>query len=293
MVLEPFVKLKTLHRESTVVSSDSSEENKPQTPPMQVPKPVVIVFPAPGGGTQFRPPQTSPSKIAGRRNFVKLLITISAILSITPYVPWGSFLSSSISGGKGYTRQRVVLDDDPTVNGIGAGKAVNVSDLSTFPPNSRWKITYPQSGNPTLDAQNPDTFVKYELIRLPVELGGDKADASSFAAFSKVCVHLWCSPNYNPTQTNNAKENGYQPPGGSAKIHEQYECPCHGSTYRIPDGLAVAGPAALQPAPTNAIPLLTLSADSSGFLFIEQPLWDVDHNGVLGYGRFVKGVTGP
>jgi Rieske Fe-S protein len=269
------------------------EEKKPQMAPSSMPKPAVIVYPAPGRATQYQPPQPSPSKVAGRRNFVKVLITLGAILSITPYVPWGEFLSSSVSAGKGATKQKVVLDNDPTVNGVGAGKAVNVGDLSTFPPNSHWKITYPQSGDPKLDAQNSDTFVKYELIRLPIELGGDKADASSFVAFSKVCVHLWCSPNYNPTQVNNSSENGYQAPGGSAKTHEQYECPCHGSTYRIPDGLAVAGPASLQPAPTNAIPTLTLSHDSSGFLFIEAPLWDVDHNGVLGYGRFVKGVTGP
>jgi Rieske Fe-S protein len=259
---------------------------------MQV-KSAVIVFPAPGGTTTFRPPQQSPSKVAGRRNFVKLLITVGAILSLAPYVPWGQFLSSSITGGKGYTRQKIVSDNDVSVNGAAAGKAVNVNDLSTFPPNTKWKITYPSSGDSTVDAQNPDTFVKFELIRLPVEIGGDKKDAVAFVAFSKVCVHLWCSPNYNPAQTVNKTENGYLLPSATAKTQEQYQCPCHGSTYRVPDGLAVAGPASLQPPPTNAIPMLTLSADNNGFLFVEQPLWDVNHNGVLGYGRFVNGVTGP
>jgi len=111
--------------------------------------------------------------------------------------------------------------------------------------------------------------VKFELIRLPAgQLGGDAKDAVAFVAFSKVCVHLWCSPNYNPLSN-----------------HEQYECPCHGSIYEIPDGKAVQGPASEQPAPTNAIPMLTLTSDSSGSLYIEAPVWDVDHNGVIGYGR--------
>jgi len=47
----------------------------------------------------------------------------------------------------------------------------------------------------------------------------------------------------------------------------------------------VQGPASEQPPPTNAIPMLTLSADSGGQLYVEPPVWDVDHNGVIGYGR--------
>jgi hypothetical protein len=41
----------------------------------------------------------------------------------------------------------------------------------------------------------------------------------------------------------------------------------------------------VQPPPTNAIPLLTLKTDSSGNLQVVPPIWDVEHNGVLGYGR--------
>ncbi len=223
---------------------------------------------------------------------MKVIVTIGAVLSLAPYVPWGEFLSKSISPGAGnYPRQRITLDNDSSVNGAVAGRAVNVNDTSSFQPNSKWKITYPSSGDPSQDANINDTFLKYELIRLPVELGGDKKDASAFVAFSKVCVHLWCSPNYINTQKVNPNENGYK--ATAPQTHELYECPCHGSTYRVPDGLAVAGPASTQPPPTNAIPMLTLSNDSNGFLFIEVPVWDTDHNGVLGYGRFVKGVTGP
>ena len=208
---------------------------------------------------------------------------MGAILSIVPFVPWGNFLSSTVSGGTA-TRtlgQQVVIDDLPDKYGTAAGKKVNVNDTTTFPPNSHWVITYPTSGNITIDSENPDTFQKFELIRLPESLGGADKKATDFVAFSKVCVHLWCSPNYNP-----------------ASGHEQYECPCHGSIYRVPDGKAVQGPASLQAFPNNAIPMMTLQADSSGNLYIFYPNRDpsltypndavpdsIEANGDLGYGR--------
>ncbi len=224
------------------------------------------------------------------------MLVVGAVLSVAPYVPWGSFLSSSVSGGsaKRTLMQRVVVDD-VSKYGSAAGKPVNVNDLSTFPPNEHWVMTYPSSGDLTIDAQSPDTFQKYELIRLPEELGGASKKATDFVAFSKVCVHLWCSPNYNPTQTRNPNEFGYQAPGPSVTTHQQYECPCHGSIYRVPDGKAVDGPASLQPAPTNAIPMLTLQADSSGNLYVYYPNRDpatgnpvpdsIEANGELGFGR--------
>ena len=216
-------------------------------------------------------------------------------MSIVPYVPWGSFLTSSVSGfGKRTLMQKVVVDD-LTKYGSAAGQVVNVNDLSTFPPNTSWVITYPSSGNITLDAQNPDTFQKYELIRLPTALGGASKNATDFVAFSKVCVHLWCSPIYNPTQTLNPNEAGYEAPGAETSTHQQYECPCHGSIYELPDGKAVRGPASLQPAPTNAIPMLTLQADANGNLYAYYPNYDpetkkavpngIQADGELGFGR--------
>jgi Rieske Fe-S protein len=216
-------------------------------------------------------------------------MAVGAILAIVPFVPWQNFLLSSVSSSGAYKRQKAVLDlNTPTnrdANGGVAGNAVNVKDLTSFPPNGTWLMTYPSSGDLTTDSQNPDTFQKWQLIRLPAELGGSESNAAAFVALSKVCVHLWCSPNYNPTQTNNTKEYGYQPPASGATTHEQYECPCHGSIYEIPDGKAVEGPASLQAFPTNSIPMLTLTADANGELYIEPPVFDVEHNGVLGYGR--------
>jgi len=226
-----------------------------------------------------------------RRGFLTLIAVVGGILTLVPWIPnIGGFMSSSASGSSTATgNQTIVLDENTLENGNAAGKTVNVNDLTTFPPNSTWVMTYPSSGSPSIDGQNPNTFVKFALIRLPKELGGANKSASDFVAFSKVCVHLWCSPNYNPTQCSDSSENGYVSGAGCAP-HQLYECPCHGSGYSVgvdgkPVGLALLGPAAVQPAPTNAIPLLTLATDSSGNLQVVPPVWDVDHNGVVGYGR--------
>ena len=213
-------------------------------------------------------------------------MAISAVLTIIPFVPWGSFLLSSVSSHGALQRQKAVLDLNTTsnnnANGAVAGKTVNVNDLTSFPPNGSWLVTYPSSGDINVDSQSPDTFQKFGLIRLPSELGGSNKDASAFVAYSKVCVHLWCSPNYDPQKSSNP-------------TYETYQCPCHGSIYQLPKpdsdgnlidaGKAIEGPASLQAPPTNAIPMLTLSADANGDLWIEIPQWDVDHNGVIGYGR--------
>ena len=208
-------------------------------------------------------------------------------MALAPWVPFGTYLSASSSGSTVATKATNIVLDNNSSNGNAAGKTVNVNDLDLFPPNTTWTMTYPSSGDPSIDGQNPNTFVKFALIRLPKELGGDQANASAFVAFSKVCVHLWCSPNYNPTQSSSSTENGYV---SGAATHELYECPCHGSGYSVgvggnPVGKALIGPAAQQPAPTNAIPLLTLATDSAGNLQVVPPIWDVDHNGVVGYGR--------
>jgi len=243
--------------------------------------------PRPSAPAQAPPPGPAQQpKPSGRRTFLKALVAISAILTIIPFAPWGNFLLSSVSSHGALQRQKVQLDmntaTNNNANGAVAGKFVSVNDLTSFPPNSTWLITYPTSGDINVDSQSPDTFQKFGLIRLPSELGGSNKDASAFVAYSKVCVHLWCSPNYDPQKSSNP-------------TYETYQCPCHGSIYQLPTkdpngnlidaGKAIAGPASLQAPPTNAIPMLTLSSDSDGNLWIEIPQWDPDHNGVIGYGR--------
>ena len=231
-------------------------------------------------------PAAPAPKSGGRRWFIKLLAGVGALLAIIPFVPWENFLLSSVSSTGALARQKVVLDlntaTNKNANGAVAGKTVNVNDLASFPPNGSWLVTYPTSGDLTVDSESPDTFQKFGLIRLPAELGGNNKDASAFVAYSKVCVHLWCSPNYDPQNS-------------TSPAYETYQCPCHGSIYQLPTkdssgnlidaGKAIDGPASLQAPPTNAIPMLTLTADSNGDLWIEIPKWDVGHNGVIGYGR--------
>ena len=304
-------------KEKTPSQQPTSEvEKKQPAAPITPPKPVVAAPPArPPVAAPPRPPippQTpaaQPPKDKGRRTFVKALFAVGAVLSIVPFVPWGQFLSSSVEtgGATTYLLSKARVDQSAKF-GAASGMLVNVNDLTSFPPNDHWVITFPSSGDPTIDSQNPDTFVKYELIRLPVELGGNSKKATDFVAYSKVCVHLWCSPNYNPTQTKNPQEFGYQAPSANVTTHQQYECPCHGSIYQLPTkdptsgnlmdaGKAVAGPASLQPFPANAIPMLTLQADSSGQLWIVFPNHDptkpfgsdtvtsIEGNGELGFGR--------
>jgi rieske iron-sulfur protein len=241
-------------------------------------------------GAGARPPASK-----SRRRFITLFAVVGGLLALAPWAGFGPYLSSSAAGSTSTSKpQTIVLDENTEENGKASGKTVNVKDLTTFPPNSTWTMTYPSSGDPSIDGQNPNTFVKFALIRLPKELGGANPDASAFVAFSKVCVHLWCSPNYNPTQSTDSGENGYT---AGAATHELYECPCHGSGYSVglgvngqgkqPVGVALIGPASVQPPPTNAIPLLTLQTDSAGNLQVVPPVWDVDHNGVVGYGRNV------
>jgi len=232
------------------------------------------------------PPRPAAAPVnKSRRRFITLFAVVGGLLTLVPWIPnMGGFLSSSASGSTVVNgTQTIVLDENPSVNGKASGKTVNVNDLTTFPPNNTWLMTYPSSGSPSIDGENSNTFVKFGLIRLPVELGGANTDASAFVAFSKVCVHLWCSPTY-----------GGGTPSNPPAAHQDYECPCHGSLYSVgptalnhnaPVGAAYEGPAAVQPAPTNAIPLLTLTTDTSGNLQVVPPVWDIDHNGVLGYGR--------
>jgi len=263
---------------ATTVSPQPKTVAQTTSPAPAAPQPArpAVATPPPRPSAPTPPPRPSVPKNEGRRNFAKAILAIGAVLSLVPFVPWGTFLQSSVSSSGAYKRQKAVLDMNTVANrntnGGAAGKTVNVNDLTTFPPNSTFLLTYPSSGDLTTDSQNPDTFVKFGLIRLPAELGGSDKSAAAFVAFSKVCVHLWCSPNYNPSHSTNPTD-------------ETYQCPCHGSIYEVPDGKATGGPASLQPPPTNAIPMLTLTADPDGTLNIEAPLWDVDHNGVLGYGR--------
>ena len=188
-----------------------------------------------------------------RRDFLKLMGAAGTALAFAPFVPWGKFMPNP-SAAK-IEKVPVELPDGTQAN------------VKTFPLNHAEVITYPKSGDEILDEE---AFRKWQFIRLPKELGGDNQDVTSFRAYSMVCLHLWCLWKYWPEE---GRKRG--------------ECPCHGSMYDPITGTAFAGPASLQAAPSNTLPKLDFEADSNGFLWIKPPVWGVNENGVVGYGRFV------
>lgn len=194
------------------------------------------------------------SNALSRRDFLKLLGAAGTALAFAPFVPWGNFMPNPSSAN--LEKVPVILPDGTQAN------------LNTFPVNHAEIVTYPKTGDEVLDEE---AFRKWQFIRLPAELGGDKKDVSAFRVYSMICLHLWCLWKYWPEE---GRKRG--------------ECPCHGSMYDPLTGTAFLGPASLQAPPSNTLAKLDLEADNDGFLFISPPTWGVNTNGVVGYGRFIK-----
>ena len=132
-------------------------------------------------------------------------------------------------------------------------KVANIKDI---PPNSDLTFPFPRTDDPKVDS---DPFRQYALIHLP---------EGELKAFSKVCVHLWCLWGYFPDS-------------------RQMQCPCHGSVYNPDTGVAIAGPAAFQPYPNNALPELKVEIDENGDIYVSQP------DGTVGVGREWKKFLNP
>ena len=189
-----------------------------------------------------------------RRDFLKLLGAAGTALTFTPFVPWGNFMPNPDTTS--LTRAKVILPDGTQAN------------VNTFPVNHSEVITYPKTEDRVLDEE---AFRKWQFIRLSPEYGGEAKDVSAFRAYSMVCLHLWCLWKYWPEE---GRKRG--------------ECPCHGSMYDVRIGKAFAGPASLQAPPSNVLAQLTFEADNDGFMYIKPAKWNVNENGVIGYGRFLK-----
>lgn len=201
------------------------------------------------------PEQDSGAKgILSRRDFLKLLGAAGTGLAFAPYVPWGNFMPNPDTAT--LEKAKVILPDATHAN------------VNTYPTNHAEVITYPKTGDSVLDEE---AFRKWQFIRLPPELGGEVKDVSAFRAYSMVCLHLWCLWKYWPEEK-----------------RKRGECPCHGSMYNPLTGTAFVGPASLQAPPSNTLARLTLEADADGFLWISPAKWNVNENGVVGYGRLIK-----
>lgn len=199
-------------------------------------------------------PSSANSSSLSRRDFMKLLGAAGTAIAFAPFVPWGQYGPNPQNDN--LQKAKVILPDGTHAN------------VKTFPKNYADVVTYPLTGDPVL---NEESFRKWQLIRLPSELGGDKNDVSAFRLYSLVCLHLWCLWKYWPDE-------------GLKKGM----CPCHGSMYDPVTGIATDGPAAKQSPPSNALPKLDLEADANGFLYIKKPTWGTRENGIVGYGRFVN-----
>ena len=195
---------------------------------------------------------TQKSGGLSRRDFLKLIGAAGTGLAFAPFVPFGNFMPNPSQAS--LEKVPVILPDGTQAN------------VATFPVNHSEVITYPSTGDAALDAE---AFRKWQFIRLPEELGGAAKDVSAFRAFSMVCLHLWCLWKYWPEE---GRKRG--------------ECPCHGSMYDARTGTAYVGPASLQAAPSNTLPKLDFEVDADGFMWILPPVWGVNDNGVIGYGRF-------
>ena len=197
---------------------------------------------------------SNKTKPLSRRDFLKLLGVGGTALAFAPFVPWGNFMPNPSSAST--ERAKVILPDGTHAN------------VNTYPVNHAEIITYPKTDDEVL---NEEAFRKWQLIRLPEELGGAPNDPSAFRAYSMICLHLWCLWKYWPEE---GRKRG--------------ECPCHGSMYDPSTGTAFVGPASLQAPPSNTLAKLDLEADADGFMYISPVTWGVNGNGVVGYGRFTK-----
>lgn len=141
--------------------------------------------------------------------------------------------------------------------------------ISDFAPNSAIIFSYPFTGNQTFDTQGSH---KWNLIRLPSELGGNKDDISSFRAYSMMDIAIGCNVVYRPQ---------------SEKLVDW----CHDDTFEPVNGIAVAGNAVLNK--YNALPNLDLGVDDQGYIYVKQPVFEYDKNGLIGAGRNVFHCTDP
>ncbi len=201
-------------------------------------------------------PSEKGGKIS-RRDFLKLMAAAGTVMTFTPFIDWGRFMPNPIGGN--LQRAPVTLPDGTQAN------------VKTFPINSSQAIRYPSTGDRVLDEE---PFRRWQFIRLPPEYGGDKEDVSAFRAYSMVCLHLWCLWRFWPDE---GRKRG--------------ECPCHGSMYDARTGKAFAGPASLQSPPSNVLPRLDLEVDDKGGIWINPPVFSATANGIVGYGRLVKGLN--
>ncbi len=142
---------------------------------------------------------------------------------------------------------------------------ISLDKISFMKPDSMEFFYYP---NPE-DTENREEFQRFILIRLPQYLGGAVEDVAAFRAYSAISI----SSDHCITK--------YWPDTGRQRIED----PCKGTMYRAIDGAVIQNADPVLITSPMALPNLDLSIGDGGFLYVEPPVWDVDENGVVGYGR--------
>lgn len=200
-------------------STTSSSSTKPPSPPPQL---------------QARPP-SAPAKtsVMSRRAFVVGALGASTLLAIgafaLPNAPSTGILNPLIPAPQGDTVvAKYLTTPTPTGTDLNSKYQKVAGTASVYDPSfysEFFYYPYPVSDSP---------YYKNVIVRLPDPLVNPYYQNDDVlkhvAALNLTCVHLRCI--VNP---------GYAGTPGSGEFRLQ--CPCHGSQYRLSDGVPVAGPA--------------------------------------------------
>ena len=171
-----------------------------------------------------------------------------------------------------YAKTNTALDHQEKIYPFDKGTLVPSAipiKISDMQPNSVIYFMYPPGLSPL---GNDNHYQKFMLIRLPLLMGGSNNDISSFRAYSAVDLASHCLL-------------GYWPNEGRQKIED----PCTSPSYRAIDGISEYWPNTnmIRAPSTGALPMLDLSSDSEGYIYVIPPTFTAEKNGVVGYGRDV------
>jgi hypothetical protein len=175
--------------------------------------------------------------------------------------------------------------EDPAFKHVKAsdsGMEANSMQLVADPFGRSMRAFYDRGVNGTLSEEEKRSWLesvdareKYMLVRLPEWLGGSANDLSAYRLFSALDIMSQCNIGYRDTRA-------------------VIEDPCHGNSYRLWDGLAVAGistygasgaNAALFSPSVLALPQARIGVDSEGYIVAYRLDNTISGDGVVGEGK--------
>ena len=199
--------------------------------------------------TSTPPPASSPTAampiknpLISRRRFLQGAVAASVVLAAASVGASGQILGPLIppSSPSMEIIDWTTLDNryKDVMGKAGEFQPINYSEFFYYPYDSSVSPYYKN-----VIARLPDPLVN------PNPLYSSDPKLKHVVAFNVTCVHLRCL--VNP---------GYAGSPGSGEFRLQ--CPCHGSQYRLTDGVPVAGPA--YDLGLNPLPEVQLSVDANG-----------------------------